>query len=520
VKTEELFRNGLALLVGSVCGRCISIDAGIIIIPLGLTVLFALLQQSSERMRLRRVFFWFFGCLFFSLSWMIWGLVAPDQSSLLFAILLMCVLFSLHSLVYVGVFWLIGIIFNPLIRRYGLRRVESVASSFHGMDVGLALRLGFTVLISEFIRSYTEIGIPWGLLGYSQVDNPLFHGAFAIVGVYGVSALTVLLVGFCMLSLGGISYLLSLRRQESVEFNVVGMSFVPLFCIIVILGSTQSMRWTQAAGEPIAARVVHTHMLDELKYEPASQLVSQSTLLELAGKKDVAFTLYPELYLTAPAYAYKKEWRGHLVALIEASGNAQLIGMPDAVVTDAGGFLGLSNALVQIDAKGGFSRQVKEKLIPFAETELRNPLLYKISRWFSSYPNSNFISGPMHHDNSPKAHLSVDGIALSASLCSEIASPFLIQSRSFGRQILVNSSSESWIVSDVLNGLVLKALKARVLESQKPLLRASNVGFSGLIDVDGAFQETLDLTGVFLVQPYVGETPVVRFSHRLIRYLS
>ena len=511
---QKTLKYSLVLLCGFCAGRSISFEYAHWLVPVFFSVLFLFLIVELEESGTKLVFFWFFGNLFGSLSWMIWALVEPGDEALFASFLLMSALFFFHAAIYGCLYWLIEAFVDRFGRASGGATGRASEVRRRKNFVFLAFRLGLVVAISEFLRTQSEIGISWAFLGYSQVDNVLFRGFFPLAGVYGSSAVMVVLASLFSIVIYQSGQCLRFPMMNSTA--VVGMlqPVLVMFVVTVLLWSIQSMRWTEPVGSSLPARVIHTFLLDESKYLAKSQLSSQSALLAFSAETDVAFTLYPELFLVAPAYQYSRDWREAVFQAIRSSGNAQIVGMPDAVVSDSGEILGLSNALVQLEGGGAYSRQRKEKLIPFAEAKLENFFLLWVAEKFTSFPNSNFLSGAERD----AAILKVRNVPLSATLCSEISNPVLVQARGTEGHILLNSSSESWIISEILDGLILKALKARVLESQKPMLRSANVGFSGMIDSKGLFQGTQDLSAVFEVQPFVGETPFVSFSKWVQRY--
>lgn len=467
----------LSCLAGAAAGLSLPHDAGVVILPMALTVLLWAAAAPCATPALQ-VFGWFFFCLLTSLPWLVWPLASPGEWSFVWALVLLIGLLALHASLYALVFAGLGL-----------------------FKTGMGLRVAVTVFFVEIIRTQTPLALPWAYIGYSQVDNPIVRGLFPLGGVFAVSAFVCLWSGV----------LLSVFKPAHpsppapITHAHRRNSLLLLFALTLLASATSTFTWTSPEGPPIAVRVVHTHLMDSQKYEPAAQASSQQLMSDLAGQNDVAFTLFPELFLVMPAFQYDKAWRTELVEILARSGGHLLVGMPDAIVDGGGRVQGVANAVVHLGPNGKAGSQSKEKLIPFAEQTLDHALTRAVFGWFKVLPNANFSPGagfPVHT-------LLVNNVPLGISICSEIADPFTVHGRSRNAQLLVNVASESWIDSPVLNGLMKRAIQARAMEAGKPMLRSSNVGTSGLITPSGAIHPTEDLHQIVQAQPASGVTPVV-----------
>ena len=498
---------GLIVVCGLVAGILIAESISMVLTPLCLAILFWRQQQRQERAMLW-LFLWFFAYHIASLSWMAWALDSPSQWSFAWAACLLYAVFALHALVYPGIFLVLNGAANLL------RKVPGVNVGPLIGPMGRAFIFGTTILLSDLIRTQGDFGIAWGFVGYSQVDNPLLKGIFPVIGIYGVSGLLGFLAAYLTLFVK--ADVLLEGRPEANRFLQQRRALAGIFIGIVIgmllLGRIE---WTSPEGPPMLARSVHTHLPDSIKYDPPARQASEDLLLELSAMADVSFTLYPELFLVSPAYTHGIAWRQQIIHAVARSNNHQLIGMPDAIVDSKGALLGLSNSVVQIGPSGVIARRPKEKLIPFAEQAefTGSGLLDFFLQVFNTFPNSNFT--PSGQGNT--SPFFIHGIPMSVSICSEIVNPLIVHSRGEAAKLLLSASSESWIRSRILDGLIVRAVKARVLESQKPMFRSANVGLSGYIDASGSIREFNDLHTVYLVQPHSGNTPFVLWMGWLYR---
>lgn len=474
---KQIYLLLLSCLAGAASGLALPHDAGTLVVPMALMVLLWAVSVPCAH-AVAQVFGWFFFFLLTALPWLVWPLASPGEWSFVWALFLLMGLLLLHASMYALVFALLGL----------TRTIPTI-------------RLAIAIFLVELLRTQTPLALPWAFIGYSQVDNPIVRGLFPIGGVFAVSAFVCLWSGLLL------SVIRTTLPSHAAQPNVASRSrlLLMLLSLTVLSSASGTLRWTTAEGPPIKVRLVHTHLMESGKYEPTAQLTSQQLLSDLAEKSDVAFTLFPELFLVMPAFQYDKAWRTDLIQTLAASGGHLLVGMPDAITDATGKLTGVANALVHLGSEGKAGSQPKEKLIPFAEQTLDHAMTRAVFRWFRVLPNANFTPGV-----SPSNHtLAVNGIRLGISICSEIADPFTVHGRSHKAQLLVNVASESWIDSPILNGLMKKAIQARAMEAGKPLLRSSNVGITGVITSSGAIRHSDDLHQVVEAQPTIGVTPAV-----------
>ena len=103
-----------------------------------------------------------------------------------------------------------------------------------------AIKFAFLWVIFEWIRSWFLTGFPWLLLGQSQTNSPL-HGYAPIIGVYGMSFLTVFSAALIY------TILKNYRKLFSVMLN----SFLLL---VVWLGGygLSTVHWTHPTSQPFS----------------------------------------------------------------------------------------------------------------------------------------------------------------------------------------------------------------------------------------------------------------------------
>lgn len=443
------------------------------------------------------LFCWLLVYFLFALGWMIWALQSPGEWTFAWSIPLMLIVFSLFAASYAVSYWGLGLL------------VKWLRPNFQPLDGKLThcFLLAAAFLFGDVMRVCLGLGSTWGSLGYSQTANPWMSGMYALVGTPGVSALTVFWVGLLVAGLQSLLSRTRTRGEGALAHTPPSFRLLALAAgLIGLCLLARTWHWTHALDRPQPVRLVHTSLFEGQKYTPEAQAAAQGLLLDLAQRTDAVATLYPELFLVHPAFEYPKDWRAEVMAAVKRSGNHQIVGAPDSLVSAQRVIQGATNAMIHLGPEGSVRRRPKESLIPFTEQTSANAVIVWVYSLFSAYPNANFLPAGMG-DTAP---FEMPGFKLAAAICSEISDPMIVNARLLTAGTLLNASSESWIHSATLDGLIVQMLQARALESQKPILRAGNGGFSGVVTERGHVLRTEALHTVVSVQTRTGETPYAR----------
>ncbi len=153
-----------------------------------------------------------------------------------------------------------------------------------------------------------------------------------------------------------------------------------------------------------------------------------------------------------------------------------------------------------------FGNQARH-LVPFGEYVPFRSLLAFVLRHIE-IPMSDMMPGAYD-----QGLLFVKGVPFSASICYEIAYPFLIASQLPAAQILVTLTDDSWFDPSIAQDQKLQITRMRALETGRYLLTATNDGMTAIIDSKGRVEKTIppSQTGVLTgkVPAMQGSTPWV-----------
>ena len=467
---------------------------------LGLTALLALLARMvGWRARLVAVFLFALAYLSGALYWLGLAIYHPPVNSLGSAVALTAVALVLHALIY------------TLAIAVGLATVS--ARGWQG-SASTACALAASWALAEVVRSSGWWAMPWGLLGYGQLDNPVLRGLYPLVGGHGVAACAWLLAaGVGALAVGWpwqrilplVTIAAAAKRGGLARWRLVGGA-------VVVVGAyaSQSVDWTQPTGPALAVRLVHTDLPTDEKQADIAQISALRLLGEMAGRPGTDLTVFPELFLLQSAHQLPKAWRSEVMGSAKSAQTALLFGAPGAVLDAASEAPLHQNTLVFIDGAGGAKTYAKEILLPFSEYLPNTAWLRLAYPFLYHYPQADFVAGTGY-----QPPMSVRGVDLGVTICSELAYAGKASLQARHAQILVNASADSWIPSGAYLRQAHQIARVRAAEAQKPMVRANNVGYSAFIDHRGRVRSSLlgePGSGVMEVVPRVGVTPYVAFA--------
>lgn len=343
----------------------------------------------------------------------------------------------------------------------------------------------------EWFRGWFLSGFPWFALGYSQTDTPL--AAFApIGGVYTMSLLVAISAGAIVILISGAT------RARIVAAAV----------IVVIWGTGAILKhqdWTQPVGSPVTVAIVQGAVPQDVKWsveyrDSTLRLYRDLTLPHLG--KDII--LWPESALPD----LPEQLRGYLSSMLAAThakGSTLITGLLHFGENEDD----VRNGLLVLDRE--LQWYDKRRLVPFGEFF---PVPSFIREWMKlqSLPYSDLTPGARH-----QPALRAAGQKIGATICYEDAYGSEQLDVLKEATLLVNVTNDAWFGDTTAAPQHLQISRTRVMEAERPLLRAANDGISAIINADGHVEKTLPrfepgvLTGA--IQPRTGLTPYARVGN-------
>ncbi|MDA0820925.1 MAG: apolipoprotein N-acyltransferase [Proteobacteria bacterium] len=344
---------------------------------------------------------------------------------------------------------------------------------------------------AEFLRGWLFTGFPWLLIGYSQVDSPL--AVFApIIGAYGISYVT------CALSAIIVVFLVGDRIRRIACVVLVGL-------IALVSMSLQPVAWTTESGPPQTVALVQGAVPQEIKWSERYRQASIDLYSELSephwGK---SLIIWPETAIPALPQQVPESIE-YLTNKAAQTGTSLLIGLPTSDSSHKGE---LYNSLLQVGKH--FGRYDKRHLVPFGEYLPLDVLLRPVTS-FLSIPMSDFSAGKRYQEL-----LRTDSFTIGSSICYEDAYANEILRALPAANVLVNISNDAWFGRSIAPHQHLQIARMRALETERYLLRATNTGFSAIINERGKIvvkskQFVSEVVSGTMV-PRAGLTPFARYG--------
>ncbi len=313
-------------------------------------------------------------------------------------------------------------------------------------------------LLAELARGVVFTGFPWVASGYAQIDGPLAPLA-PWVGVYGIGAWGA-----------AAAALLVHGRQWRVLAAAAALLAAPL----ALSGQTFSQPagtlavWLLQPAVPQDEKFAQEHMAETLSWLDRALREGRG---DLVIAPETAVPLLPgQLEEAAPGW-----WAGLEEHFRRPGAPAALLGRPLGDYDN-----GYTNSVVGLSA-GAPYRYDKLHLVPFGE------FIPPGFRWFTEalgIPLGDFARGPRNPPSFPVgAERVAPNICYEDLFGEELAQRFADPARA--PTLFANVSNIGWFGDTVALPQHLNISRARTLEFERPMVRATNTGMTAVIDHQG-----------------------------------
>lgn len=318
--------------------------------------------------------------------------------------------------------------------------------------------------ILEFIRTKSEIGFPWGLIGYTQTNNLIFLNTASIFGIYGVSALVI----FINLLIYKIIFS---NNKKPFILLIIGMVF--LTTLYYFLRIKELPNYFKVA-------LLQPNVSPEEKgtREAQIRLLNQLVLMtKKAAEENPHLIIYPET-ASLIDITVDSPYKEFLKRVADNYNCYLFIGTP-RYENNEKGFRYYNGAVLFAPQKGIVSEYRKIHLVPFSE---RIPYYEKIKifKLIETVDMGNYSKGEEY------TVFQTDKTYFSCAICFESIFPDLI--REFvkrGAQMIVNITNDGWFGKTFGPYQHYELAIARAVENGVPLVRCANNGISLLCDPFG-----------------------------------
>jgi apolipoprotein N-acyltransferase len=351
--------------------------------------------------------------------------------------------------------------------------------------------------LADWTRSWIFTGFPWLTMGYSQVPHSPLVGYMPIIGVYGVSMITVFIASL-------IAYWL-VKKPASILWR---RNSIALLLLIWVIGSVLKLvEWTMPTSKPISVALLQGNIAQDIKWSPEAAEHTLSLYLRMAEASKAKLIIMPETAMPVLSSQIPQEIITRLQTHAVQNQGTILVG---AVEHDNDEYF---NSMLSIDGSKTEAYR-KSHLVPFGEFIPLKVAFGWIYRDLLNMPLSDLTRGSIHQQP-----MSIAGEKVAINICYEDVFGEEIIRQLPAATLLVNASNDAWYGQSNAAYQHLQFSQARALETGRTVLRATNTGATAIIDPHGNVlthaphftETTLNVTA----QGYSGITPYVRWGNWL-----
>lgn len=360
--------------------------------------------------------------------------------------------------------------------------------------------------LSDWIRSWIFTGFPWLTIGYSQVPHSPLAGYMPIIGVYGVSTISVGIAA-CI----GI-WLANKHQPTNTTWRRNVITAITLF--IAIGSILKVVPWTSPIGEPFSASLIQGNIPQAIKWSPdaAQSTIDQYVAMTTSSQADLI--VLPETALPVIASQLDPAIKEELSTHAKQHNSNVIVGMVDY------------NRNTQEYFNSAFSfgsattqTYSKNHLVPFGEFIPLKQMLGWIYRDWLNMPLSDLSRG-----GAQQQPMLLNNQKVAVNICYEDVFGEEIISQLPEATVLVNISNDAWYGQSYAADQHMQFSQGRALETGRMVLRSTNTGATAMIDQHGyvlahAPHDTTTTLNV-TAQGYKGTTPYVLWGNWLFIILS
>jgi apolipoprotein N-acyltransferase len=342
------------------------------------------------------------------------------------------------------------------------------------------LALAVAWAAAEWIRGHLFTGFPWNLVGYTWIDVAAVLPAAGLMGVYGLSLLTV----FAAASPAALAG----RAARPGTAAPLALAVV-MFGALGIYGALQHAPPPQTDDTTLRLRIVQANIAQKLKWDAGEReenLLRHVQLSRTPGHETRDLIIWPE---TASTFTVREGAAvTQVIARSVSGGTRVLTGAPR--VTGAGDTFRAFNSLVAVDGQANVEASYdKHHLVPFGE--------YLPLRGILAQLGIDKIVQGSPVDFSPGAGVRTVQLAgipgFSPLICYEAIFPGAVATDRDRPAWLLSITNDAWFGPGAGPAQHFAMARMRAAEEGLPLVRAANTGISAVVDSLGRVQDQLGI---------------------------
>lgn len=430
---------------------------------------------------------------------------------------------------FLGLFW-IGEAFLVEVDKFGWLSPFAVSvmpaglALFWGAAAAVAVlfwRTGFQRVLllalllagAEWFRGHVLTGFPWNVLGYALTWPLVLMQSASLLGIYGLTLLTVPIFSAPLVMAGDVERGL-LRRRAGIAALLI--SGVPLV-LLAAYGGLRLVTAPTGVVDGVKIRIVQPSVPQREKWQPEKQAAIFQDHLSLsrvdgAGTRDdlagITHVVWPEAAMPFLPLEHPEA----LAAIGDLLPDSVFL-LTGALRREVGGTGGVTdhptrayNSLMVFDGAGTLDAVYdKTHLVPFGEY-----LPWQSTLEAMGFEQLTRLRGGFSVGITPRSVLSVPGLPpVGGLICYEAIFPGVGAQSKSRPGLLVNVTNDGWFGDTTGPRQHFHQARVRAVEEGLPLLRAANNGISAVVDSSG---RVLVMLGLNVRGSIDSSLPVARSS--------
>lgn len=398
----------------------------------------------------------------------------------------------------------------------------ALARTFWHPSLARVVILAVCLTLVEYLRGHIFTGFPWNILGYAFTSNLALMQSAALIGVYGLTAVTVLICTLPLVAATDAITSSGARPMRPAILAVLALSLGPLaglYAYGVWVLPTNEL----ATLEGVKIRIVQPSVPQHHKWARDKQAEIFADHLDLSKRDEqgridnlegVTHVVWPEASMPFLPLATPQA----LAAIADLlpddkyllAGALRLEGSKpgDEVRPSVRARSRVYNSIIVFGPDGNpLTLYDKLHLVPFGEYLPFRETMDQFGLEALTRIRGGFASGP-----APRPNLSVPGLPpVGPLICYEAIFPAAVIQTAERPGVLVNSTNDGWFGNMTGPYQHFQQSRLRAVEEGLPLVRAANNGVSALIDPYGRVVKSIALNerGVIDVKLPEPKSPTV-----------
>ena len=347
----------------------------------------------------------------------------------------------------------------------------------------------------ELLRNYFLSGFPWDLLGYSQHGSITIIQMSDITGVYGVSALVVLINA-------ALTDIIDLWKDKGQRraLRLAGPLLAAVVLALVMSYGNYRLSYMPPSIGTMKVALVQGNIEQAHKWDPAYQREVFDTyraMTLVAAKDRPDLIIWPET--ATPFYYQDTAFKTELQDTIRESGSWLMTGSPSFERLGDGRYIDYNSAYLFGPDGLERGRYDKVHLVPFGEYVPMKRILPFVSKMVTAI--GDFGTGKAY------SVLWTDKGSFGTAICFEVIFPELV--RRFaenGADFLTSITNDAWFGRSAAPYQHFNMAVFRAVENRRALVRAANTGITGIILPTG---EVAGTTEIFQRRTLEGDIPLI-----------